>query len=87
MRILFKCWWLDGATQKLMRLRRTDKHARNNTVTKLPEYHAHMRVTYDFIFKIYPKHKGFCYVIFNSHMVNAPRFNSEKDVSVQNFLL
>jgi hypothetical protein len=29
----------------------------------------------------------FCYVIFNSHMFNAPRFNSEKDVSLQNFLL
>jgi hypothetical protein len=29
----------------------------------------------------------FCYVIFNSHMFNAPRFNSEKDVSLQNFVL
>jgi hypothetical protein len=28
---------------------------------------------------------GFCYVIFNSHMFNAPRFNSENDVSLQNF--
>jgi hypothetical protein len=25
----------------------------------------------------------FCYVIFNSHMFNAPRFNSEKDVSLK----
>jgi hypothetical protein len=24
-------------------------------------------------------------VIFNSHMFNAPRFNSEKDVSLKNF--
>jgi hypothetical protein len=30
---------------------------------------------------------GFCYVIFNSHMFNAPRFNSEKDVSLQFFFL
>jgi hypothetical protein len=30
---------------------------------------------------------GFCYVIFNSHMFNAPRFNSEKDVSLQKFLI
>jgi hypothetical protein len=29
----------------------------------------------------------FCYVIFNSHMFNAPRFNSEKDVSLQKILL
>jgi hypothetical protein len=29
----------------------------------------------------------FCYVIFNSHMFNAPRFSSEKDVSLQKFLL
>jgi hypothetical protein len=27
----------------------------------------------------------FCYVIFNSHMFNAPRFNSEKDVSLKFF--
>jgi hypothetical protein len=33
------------------------------------------------------KYHGFCYVIFNSHMFNAPRFNSEKDVSLQNCLL
>jgi hypothetical protein len=30
---------------------------------------------------------GFCYVIFNSHMFNAPRFNSEKDVSLKLLLL
>jgi hypothetical protein len=29
----------------------------------------------------------FCYVIFNSHMLNALRSNSEKDVSLKNFLL
>jgi hypothetical protein len=32
-------------------------------------------------------HCRFCYVIFNSHMFNAPRFNSEEDVSLQKFLL
>jgi hypothetical protein len=31
--------------------------------------------------------KRFCYVIFNSHMLNAPRFNSEKDVSLKILLL
>jgi hypothetical protein len=30
--------------------------------------------------------KRFCYV-FNSHMFNAPRFNSEKDVSIILFTL
>jgi hypothetical protein len=27
----------------------------------------------------------FCYVTFNSHMFNAPRFNSEKEVSLKKF--
>jgi hypothetical protein len=35
----------------------------------------------------YSCHLRFCYVIFNSHMFNAPRFNSEKDVSLTFFLL
>jgi hypothetical protein len=30
---------------------------------------------------------GFCYVIFNSHMFNAPRFNSGKDVSLQKIFI
>jgi hypothetical protein len=39
------------------------------------------------IWRDFVLHFRFCYVIFNSHMFNAPRFNSEKDVSLQNFLL
>jgi hypothetical protein len=29
----------------------------------------------------------FCYVVFNSHMFHVPRFNSEKDVCLNFFLL
>jgi hypothetical protein len=32
-----------------------------------------------------PLSERFCYMIFNSHMFNAPRFNSEKDVSLPFF--
>jgi hypothetical protein len=34
---------------------------------------------------LYIVERRFCYVIFNSHMFNAPRFNSEKDVSFNFF--
>jgi hypothetical protein len=43
---------------------------------KTDEYRYHVEVGINSVLGF-----GFCYVIFNSHMFNAPTFNSEKDVS------
>jgi hypothetical protein len=62
---------------------------------------GHLRMQFSFIVRVldaaieiiylqktvFISYRQFCYVIFNSHMFNAPRFNFEKDVSLQKILL